>query len=60
MLCFAKKLGGIGGRSLLVSQSRKVGFFKFSNEFFFGGVGWGGWRKGWVYLFFIFFPFVIW
>ncbi len=49
--CF---LGGMGGRSFVVSQSRKVRFFKFSNELFFGGVGWGGWRKGvgiYVYLF---------
>jgi hypothetical protein len=42
-VCF---LGGMGGRSLVVSQGRKVGFFKFFNEFFFGGVGWGGWKKG--------------
>ncbi len=41
--CF---LGGMGGRSLVVSQGNKVEFFLFFKEFFFGGVGWGGWRKG--------------
>jgi hypothetical protein len=41
-VCF---LGGMGGRSLVVFQSRKVGFLKNSKELFFGGVGCGGWRK---------------
>jgi len=42
-VCF---LGGMGGRSLVVSQSRKVGLKKFPRNYFFGGVGWGDWRKG--------------
>ncbi len=43
-VCF---LGGMGGRSLVVSQGRKVGFvFYFRRNYSFGGVGWGGWRKG--------------
>ncbi len=46
MLCFVVFLGGMGGRSLVVSQGNKVEFFLFFKEFFFGGVGWGGWRKG--------------
>jgi len=49
-VCF---LGGMGRRSLVDSQGKKVGFFKFSKECFFGGVGWGGWRKG-MGLFFCF------
>jgi len=37
----------MGGRSLVVSQGRKVGFvFYFRRNYSFGGVGWGGWRKG--------------
>jgi hypothetical protein len=41
-------LGGMGGRSLIVFQGRKVGvFFYFPKNNFFGGVGWGG---------YIFFP----
>jgi hypothetical protein len=42
-VCF---LGGMGGRTLIVSQSRKVGFFDFSRNYFFGGVEWRGWKKG--------------
>jgi len=36
----------MGKGSLVVFQSRKVGFFQFFKEFFFGGVGWDGWKKG--------------
>jgi hypothetical protein len=32
----------MGGKSLVVSQGRKVDFFNFSNKTKFGGVGWGG------------------
>jgi hypothetical protein len=32
----------MGGRSLVVFQSRKVGFLKIPRNYFFGGVGWGG------------------
>jgi len=53
-VCF---LGGMGGRSLVVSQSRKVGIFLFSGIFFFRGVGWGGWRKGVGIIFFCLFFF---
>jgi len=36
-VCF---LGGMGGRSLVVSQNRKVGFKKIPRIFFFGcGMG---------------------
>jgi hypothetical protein len=42
-VCF---LGGMGRRSLVVSQSRKSGFAFFQDFCFFNGVGWGGWRKG--------------
>jgi hypothetical protein len=42
-VCF---LGGMGGRSLVDSQDRKVGFFNFSKNYFFGGVGFGGRRNG--------------
>ncbi len=34
---------------------RRLRFFWFSKNFFFGDVGWGDWRKGWVYIFFSFF-----
>jgi hypothetical protein len=56
-VCF---LGGKGGRSLVVFQGRKVGFKKISKECFFGGVGWGGWKKGLGIFFFVFCSFVIW
>jgi hypothetical protein len=36
--CF---FGGMGRRSLVVFQGRKVGFFKFFEHYSFGGVGWG-------------------
>jgi len=53
-------LGSTGGRSLVIFQSRKVEFFLFFKDFFiFGGVGWGGWRKG-VGIFLFYFSFVIW
>jgi hypothetical protein len=42
MVCF---LGGLGGISLVVSQSRKVGFKKEFKELFFWWCGWGDWRK---------------
>jgi hypothetical protein len=35
-------LGGMGGKSLVVFQGRKVGVFYFSRNYFFGGVGQGG------------------
>jgi hypothetical protein len=35
----------MGGRSSIDSQSSKVGFLNFPWNFFFGGVGWGGWRN---------------
>jgi hypothetical protein len=40
--CF---LGGIRGRSLVIFQGKKVGFYKFSRNYSFGGVRWGVWRK---------------
>jgi hypothetical protein len=51
-------LGGMGGRSLVVFQGRKVGLFNFPRNLFFGGVGWGVWRKKvgiYIYLFIYFF-----
>jgi hypothetical protein len=49
-VCF---LGGMGGRSLVISQSRKVGFLKKFTELFFWRCGMGGgWRKGVDFLFF--------
>ncbi len=38
-------------------QNKKVGFlFNFSRNYFFGGVGWGGWKKGvHIYNFCLFF-----
>jgi len=50
----------MGGRSLVDSQGRKVGFKKISKELFFGGVGWGGWRKGVGLFCFLFLFFVTW
>ncbi len=33
-------------------------FFNFPRNYFFGGVGWGGWKKGLdIYIFFVFFFF---
>jgi hypothetical protein len=60
-VCF---LGGMGGRSLVISQSRKVGFLKKIKGIIFlvvwdGVVG----ERGWVYIYiFFFFSFflVIW
>jgi hypothetical protein len=53
----------MGGRSLVISQGRKVGFLNFPRNYFFGGVGWGGWGKGlgiYIYIYiFVFFSFVI-
>jgi hypothetical protein len=52
-VCF---LGGMGGRSLVVSQSRKVGiFFILQGIFFF--VVWDGvvGEREWVYFVFVFF-----
>jgi hypothetical protein len=46
--CF---LGGMGGRSLVVFQSKKVGFFYFPRNYSFGGAGWGVWRMQ-MYFFF--------
>jgi hypothetical protein len=52
-------LGGMGMRSLVVFQSKKVGFFfNFSKNYSFGGVGSGVWRKH--VGFFFFFSFVVW
>jgi hypothetical protein len=50
--CF---LSGMGGRSLVLFQGKKVW------NYFFGGVGWGGWiRKGvGIYIFLIFCNMVI-
>jgi hypothetical protein len=54
-------LGGWGQSQGVVFQARKVGdFFVFPRNYFFGGVGWGGWKKRWVYSFLIFFSFIIW
>jgi hypothetical protein len=54
----------MGKRGLVVSKGRKVGLFLFLKEFFFVGVGWGGWRKGvgiYIFLFyFILFYFIFW
>jgi hypothetical protein len=41
----------------------KVGmwdFFNFQRNYFFGRVGWGGWRKGVGIIIFVVFSFVIW
>jgi hypothetical protein len=35
----------MGRRSLVVFQGKKVGFFYFSRNYSFGGVGSGVWRK---------------
>ncbi len=51
-VCF---LGGMGGRSLVVSQNRKVGIFLFSKELFFSWCGMGWLEKGGGYFFFVFF-----
>jgi hypothetical protein len=41
--------GGWGLSQGLVFQARKVGvFFCFPRNYFFGGVGWGGWKKRWA------------
>jgi hypothetical protein len=42
-VCF---LGGMGGRSLIVSRGRKVGFKKNSKELFFWCCGMGWLEKG--------------
>ncbi len=54
--CF---LGGMGGKSLVVSQGRKVGGFFFVFERIISLVVWDGvvGERGWVYLFFPFFFF---
>jgi hypothetical protein len=62
--CF---LGSMGGRSLVVFQGMKVGFFKFPNELFFWWYGMGVWTKhiGFLFIiylllfFLVFFSFVI-
>jgi hypothetical protein len=41
--CF---LGGMGGRSLVISQGRKVGFLLFSKELLFWWCGMGWLEKG--------------
>jgi hypothetical protein len=52
-VCF---LGGMGRRSLVISQTRKVGFFfNFSRNYFFGGVEWGVVGERGVGIFFFFF-----
>jgi hypothetical protein len=56
-VCF---LGGVGGKSLVDSQGRKVGFEKNSMKLFVGGVGWGGWTKGVGPFFFLFLSIVTW
>jgi hypothetical protein len=56
-VCF---LGGMGGRNLIDSQGRKVGFTKFPRNYFFGGVGWGGWKKGVGLFCSLFLSFVTW
>jgi hypothetical protein len=38
-VCF---LGGMGRRSLVVSQGRKVGYILFFKELSFSGARWGG------------------
>jgi hypothetical protein len=53
-------LGSMGGRSLVVFQSKKVDFFKFFKELFFWWCGMGWLEKGGGYFFLIFFSFVIW
>ncbi len=50
-------MGGMGGRSLVVFQGRKVGLFNFPRNLFFGGLGWGVWRKKVGIFFFVFFLF---
>jgi hypothetical protein len=54
-VCF---LTGMGGRSLVDSQGRKVKVFLFFKELVFWWCGMGAWRQG-VALFFFFF-FVKW
>jgi hypothetical protein len=54
-------LGRWGLSQGVIFQSRKVGvLFCFPRNYFFGGVGWGGLRKKWVYIFFLFLSFIIW
>jgi hypothetical protein len=50
--CF---LGGMGGRSLVVFQGRKVGLKKIPRNYSFSGVGWGVWKKLMCMFFFSFF-----
>jgi hypothetical protein len=54
--CF---LGGMGGRSLVVSQGRKVGGFFFVFERIISLVVWDGvvGERGWAYLFYFLFFF---
>jgi hypothetical protein len=47
-------LGGMGGRSLVFFKVGKWDFFDFPRNYSFGGVGWGGWRKEWVFFLVIF------
>ncbi len=53
-VCF---LGGMGGRSLVVFQSRKVGFLKKFKELFFWWCGMGWLEKGNGYISFLSFFF---
>jgi hypothetical protein len=51
----------MGGKSLVDSQGRNVGFLKkFQRIIFLGGVGWGGWKKGVGLFFSLFLSFVTW
>jgi hypothetical protein len=57
--CF---LGGMGGKSLVVFQGRKVGFKKFSKELFLWWCEMGCLEKedGFFFFFFFFLYFVLW
>jgi hypothetical protein len=56
-VCF---LGGMGGRSLVVSQCRKMGFLRNFKKLFFWWC-WMGWlQKGGGCIIIIIIPFMIW
>ncbi len=52
-VCF---LCGTRGKSLVIFQNKRWDFFNFPRNYFFGGVGWGGWKNGvGIYNFCLFF-----
>jgi hypothetical protein len=51
----------MGGKSLIVFEGWKMGFFCFPKNYVLDGVGWGAWRQGMGVFFFVsFFFFIIW